>query len=89
MAVVVLQELLVVGSCCVLFRQSDICIGGWDWKSWTLVSNCAFAVFSCDFFPYIHINTYIEQINYLFPGKYYRRQHRTWVFVSFVQKTAI
>jgi hypothetical protein len=38
-----LQELLVVGSCCVLFRQSEICIGGWDW-SWTLVSNCAFAV---------------------------------------------
>jgi hypothetical protein len=40
-----LQELLVVGSCCVLFWQSDICIGGWDWRSWTLVSNCAFAVF--------------------------------------------
>jgi hypothetical protein len=33
----------VVGSCCVLFRQSEICIGGRDW-SWTLVSNCAFAV---------------------------------------------
>jgi hypothetical protein len=30
---------------CVLFRQSDICIGDWDWRSWTLVSNCAFAVF--------------------------------------------
>jgi hypothetical protein len=40
-----LQELLVVGSCCVLFRQSDIYIGGWDLRSWTLVSNGAFAVF--------------------------------------------
>jgi hypothetical protein len=26
-------------------RQSDICIGGWDWRSWTRVSNCAFEVF--------------------------------------------
>jgi hypothetical protein len=26
---------------------------------------------------------------YLFPGKYYRRQHRIWVFVSFVQKIAM
>jgi hypothetical protein len=26
---------------------------------------------------------------YLFLGKYYRRQHRIWVFVSFVQKIAI
>jgi hypothetical protein len=39
------QVPVVVGSCCVLFRQSDICIDGWDWRSWTLVSNCAFAVF--------------------------------------------
>jgi hypothetical protein len=31
--------------CCVLLRQSDICIGGWDWRSWTLVSNCALVVF--------------------------------------------
>ena len=36
-----------------------------------------------------YINTYIQQINYLLPGKYYRRQHRIWVFVSFVQKIAI
>jgi hypothetical protein len=43
--VLLLRGLLVVGSCCVLFRQSDICIGGWDWRSWTLVSNCAFAGF--------------------------------------------
>jgi hypothetical protein len=35
-----------------------------------------------------YINIYIQQINYLFPGKYYRRQHRIWVFVSFVQKIA-
>ena len=35
------------------------------------------------------INTYIQQINYLFPGEYYRRQHRILVFVSFVQKIAI
>ena len=34
-----------VGCCCVLLRQSDIWIGGWDWRSWTLVSNCAFGVF--------------------------------------------
>jgi hypothetical protein len=34
-----------VGCCCVLLRQSDICICGWDWRSWTLVSNCAFGVF--------------------------------------------
>jgi hypothetical protein len=34
-----------VGCCCVLLRQSDICIGGWDWRSWTRVSNCAFWVF--------------------------------------------
>ena len=34
-----------VGCCCVLLRQSDICIGGWDWRSWTLVSICAFGVF--------------------------------------------
>ena len=27
-----------VGCCCVLLRQSDICIGGWDLRSWTLVS---------------------------------------------------
>jgi competence transcription factor ComK len=32
---------------------------------------------------------YIQQITYLFPGKYYRRQNRIWVFVSFVQKIAI
>jgi hypothetical protein len=36
-----------------------------------------------------YINTYIQQLNYLFPRKYYRRQHRIWVFVSFVQKIAI
>jgi hypothetical protein len=36
-----------------------------------------------------YTNTYIQQINYLFPVKYYRRQHRIWVFVSFVQKIAI
>ena len=36
-----------------------------------------------------YINTYIQQIHYLFPGKCYRRQHRIWVFVSFVQKIAI
>ena len=23
-----------------------------------------------------YINIYLQQINYLFPGKYYRRQHR-------------
>jgi hypothetical protein len=34
-----------VGCCCVLLRQSDICIGGWNWRSWTLVSNCALGVF--------------------------------------------
>jgi hypothetical protein len=39
------QVPVVVGSCFVLFRQSDICIDGWDWRSWTLVSNCALAVF--------------------------------------------
>ena len=36
-----------------------------------------------------YINTYIQQINYLFPGKYYLRKHRILVFVSFVQKIAI
>ena len=36
-----------------------------------------------------YINAYIQQINYLFPVKYYRRQHIIWVFVSFVQKIAI
>ena len=36
-----------------------------------------------------YTNTYIQQINYLFPVKYYRRQHSIWVFVSFVQKIAI
>ena len=36
-----------------------------------------------------YINTYIQQINYLFPGKYYRRQHIIWVYVSFVQKIGI
>ena len=45
--------------------------------------------FSFDLFSYIHINTYIQQITYLFPRKNYRRQHRIWVFVSFVQKIAI
>ena len=35
-----------------------------------------------------YINFYIQQINYLFPGKYYRQHHRIWVFVSFVQKIA-
>jgi hypothetical protein len=35
-------------------------------------------------------STYISGHDaYLFPGKYYRRQHRIWVFVSFVQKIAI
>jgi hypothetical protein len=32
-------------NCCVLLRQSDIFIGGWDWRSWTRVSNCAVGVF--------------------------------------------
>jgi hypothetical protein len=36
-----------------------------------------------------YINTYIQQINYLFPGKYDQRQHIIWIFVSFVQKMAI
>jgi hypothetical protein len=35
-----------VGCCCALLRQSDICIGGWDWRSWTRVSNCALVFYS-------------------------------------------
>jgi hypothetical protein len=65
LAVVVMQELLVVGSCCILFRQSDICICGWEWRSWTLVSNCAFAVFFLWLF-FLHSHKYLYTTDKLF-----------------------
>jgi hypothetical protein len=58
-----------------VFYSPDSLERGWNWRSWTLVS---FAVYFLWLF-FLHSHTYIQQIHYVFPGKYYRRQHRIWV----------